>query len=262
MDKGCAGDVQLGTVMELDRVRQTIARIQASSEPLIEFLRRAEGPSSRVGVFASSFNPITCAHVALIERAAREIKLHETLALAGVSNADKASYECSLEDRLAMLLSALKHDPRMSVGISSHAYFVDVIAALEPIYPSGAQFFFIVGFDTFERVLDRNNLYTRRYHRGFPDRVSALKFLLEHACLVVAGRAGSTQRDLASLLKDEPREIAANVLYLDLPSDIAARSATEVRERVRRGQPIEGLVPPSVESYIAERNIYTNRALL
>jgi nicotinic acid mononucleotide adenylyltransferase len=108
-------------------------------------------------------------------------------------------------------------------------------------------------------VLDLNELYTRRYHRRFGDRTEALRFLLERARLVVASRGASSRQEIAALLELEPREVAANILYLDLPSEIAERSATEVRDRVKRGQSIEGLVPPSVESYIAERGIYRNR---
>ena len=51
-----------------------------------------------------------------MQRAARALELHETLALAGVANADKTNYECALEDRLAMLLSALKHERGMSLA--------------------------------------------------------------------------------------------------------------------------------------------------
>jgi nicotinate-nucleotide adenylyltransferase len=248
-------------MMERERLRELISRIQASREPVIEFLSRVDGVGNRVGVFASSFNPITSAHLELMKRAAREFELPEQVALAGVANADKTSYQSSLEDRLEMLLSALDEDHRASIALSSHAYFVDVVEALERLYPAGTQFFFIVGFDTFERVLDRNDLYTRRYHRTFANRKDALRFLLERAHLVVAGRAGSTQRDVGDLLEDEPLDIAASILYLDLPSDVADRSATEVRERIKSGDSITGLVAPAVERYIAQHGLYKNREL-
>ena len=247
--------------MERDCLTKAIARTQESGEPLIEFISRAKRTGSRVGVFASSFNPVTNAHVELMQRAARGFNLDETLALAGVANADKNTYECPLEDRLAMLLSAFEHDPSLSIGVCSHAYFVDVLGALGHLYPAGTDFHFILGFDTFERVLDRNDLYTRRYHRRFGDRIEALRFLIEHARLVVAGRGASRRLEIAALLEHEPSEIAANVLYLDLPSEMAERSATEVRDRAMRGQSIEGLVPPRVESYIVERGIYRDREI-
>jgi phosphopantetheine adenylyltransferase len=111
--------------MERDALKKVIALTQASSEPLVEFLSRATRTGSRVGIFASSFNPITNAHVELMQRAASGFNLDETLALAGLANADKEAYECPLEDRLAMILSTFEHDPSTSIGLSSHAYCVD-----------------------------------------------------------------------------------------------------------------------------------------
>jgi hypothetical protein len=42
-----------------------------------------------------------------MNRAAEAFSMNETLALAGITNADKTGYECSLEDRVAMIQLAL-----------------------------------------------------------------------------------------------------------------------------------------------------------
>src|SRR6185295_2731159 len=136
------------------RLRKIIASAQASSKPVIEFLKRSRITESHVGIFASSFNPLTNAHVELMRRAIGACGLGEVVALAGVANADKDSYECALEDRLAMLLLAFDKEPAISIGVSSHAYFVDVLEALEDQYPKHSEFHFILGFDTFERLVD------------------------------------------------------------------------------------------------------------
>jgi nicotinic acid mononucleotide adenylyltransferase len=242
--------------MEYERLSEVITRARTSSEPLIEFLERSGTTSSRIGVFASSFNPLTCAHVELMLRASRTYELDEVLALAGVANADKRSYECPLEDRLAMLLMSFNDARGVSIGVSSHAYFVDVVEALEPLYSRQTEYYFVLGFDTFERVFDLEGRYLSRYHRSFRDRTEALRFLLERGHLIVAGRAGAAEQEVGALIKNEPREIAERVLYLETPPDIAQRSATEVRELIRSGQSIAGLVPPEVEAYIALRGIY------
>ena len=244
-------------VMEREQLSEVISRARTSSEPVIEFLDRSRTTGSRVGVFASSFNPLTSAHVELMLRATRTYELDEVLALAGVANADKSSYECPLEDRLAMLLVAFKDAQGVSIGVSSHAYFVDVVEALHRLYPTQAEYYFVVGFDTFERVLDVEGRYIDRYHRSFRDRTEALRFLLERGRLIVAGRAGAADKEVDTLMRNEPREIAERVVYLEIPREIAQRSATEVRELVRSGQSITGLVPPEVEAYIAGRGIYT-----
>jgi len=44
-------------------------------------------------------------------------------------------------------------------------------------------------------------------------------------------------------MRREAREIVERVKYLEIPIDVAERSATEVRELVRSGKSITGLVP-------------------
>ena len=233
-----------------------VDRVDASGPPRIELIKRApEG--KRLGVFASSFNPPTIAHVELIQRAAEAFSLGEILALAGKTNADKLDYECSLEDRLAMLALALAEVPGASIGLSSHAFYADMIDALEHEYPARTDLHFIVGFDTFERVLDGEDRYTKRYHRHFNGRLEALAYVFERSRFIVAGRAGAGLHNVRLLVEREPAVPPDRVLYLDFPADLGELSATEVRKRRREGRSITGLVPAAVEDYIQEHGLYT-----
>lgn len=242
--------------MESVQIQTLIRRIEGAGEPRVEVVSQAQQAGLRLGVLAASFNPVTNAHVELIRRAAEAFSLDETLALAGITNADKTGYECSLEDRLTMLELALADDSRVSIGLSSHAFYVDMIEALDRVCAPGTDLHFVVGFDTFERVLDRDDRYTRRYHRSFSDRAEALQHLFSRSRLIVAARAGGGLGELRSLIEREPAEIGERVLFLDFPSELGDRSATEVRTRVAKGLPITGLVPESVERYIGERELY------
>ncbi|HYP27005.1 MAG TPA: nicotinate-nicotinamide nucleotide adenylyltransferase [Blastocatellia bacterium] len=242
--------------METPRIITAIEKVKASRRPVIEFIRGADAKGSRPGIFASSFNPPTLAHAELMRRASLAFSLDETVALAGVANADKDRYESSLEDRLSMLDLAFEHDRSTSVGLSSHAYFVDLLDALALIYPEGTDLHFIVGFDTFERVLDPEGRYTGRYHRNFAGREQALGHLLAHSRLIVAGRKGAGEAEVRALLAGEPVRFADRILYLDFPADLGERSATEVRELARAGGSVEKLVPPAVAQYIRERGLY------
>jgi len=163
--------------MNRDQISEAIARVRQSSEPRIEIIDRAATSGPRLGVFASSFNPPTLAHVELIRRASEAFSLDETIAFASDTNADKLSYACSLEDRVAMMELALVDDPRTSIGLSSHAFYVDMVDALGGFYEPRTDLHFIVGFDTFERVLDPADRYTKRYYREFSGRVEALDYL-------------------------------------------------------------------------------------
>jgi len=58
------------------------------------------------------------------------------------------------------------------------------------------------------------------------------------------------------LLAAEPEAFGERVFYLDFPTDLGGRSASEVRARLRGGQAVTGLVPPAVEAYIAGHRLY------
>jgi nicotinate-nucleotide adenylyltransferase len=237
------------------RLQQSVARADPQGEPRIEMIKQAAFGGPRLGVFASSFNPVTIAHLELMRRALAEFSLDEMLAVAGRANADKSNYECALEARLQMLRLAMSDEPRMAFGLSSHAFYIDMLAALAPLYPQ-SDLHFVVGFDTFERVLDRDSRYTAKYHGQFSDRLAALRLLFSQCRFIVAGRAGAGHEDVRALLANEPAEFSERVSYLDFPADLGERSASEVRARVRAGQTITGLVPAAVEAYIAARGLY------
>ncbi|HKP84956.1 MAG TPA: nicotinate-nicotinamide nucleotide adenylyltransferase [Blastocatellia bacterium] len=241
--------------MEADRLREVIERADGGGEPRIELIKRASVSGPRLGILASSFNPTTIAHVELMRRAARSFSLDEMLALASRANADKTNYECPLEDRLRMLALTFAGDAHVSIGLSSHAFYVDMVDALRRIYPQN-ELLFVVGFDTFERVFDLEGRYTRKYHRDFADRVEALDYLLSRSRLAVAARRGAGLEEVRALLESVPPSLGERVLYLDFPADLGERSATEVRERARARELITGLVPQAVEQYIQERGLY------
>ena len=236
-------------------ISDILSRLKSNGPPHIE-ITKGTPHGDRLGVFSSSFNPPTIAHVELIDRAAEAFSLDAVLALAGKTNADKTLYECSLEDRLEMLTLTFANDDRVSTGLSSHAFYVDMIDALQKRFPGQTDLHFIVGFDTFERVLDSDDKYTDRYFRRFSRRTEALEYLFTRSSFIVAGRSGSGFREVKMLIEGERAVPADRVMYLDFPADLGELSATEVRERRRAGRQISGLVPATVEKYILEHGLY------
>jgi nicotinate-nucleotide adenylyltransferase len=235
---------------------EAIDRVSGDGPPRIELIKQASVKGGKLGVFASSFNPVTIAHVELMRRAGEAFSLDETLALAGISNADKLQYECSLEDRLAMLALTFVEDPCVSVGVSSHAFYVDMLDPLQSAYSPETDLHFIVGFDTFERVLDFEDQYSKRFYRVFDGRIEALSYLFSKSTFIVAGRAGEGSESVELLVRREQAVQPDRVNYLDFPGDLGDLSATEVRRRRDEELSIHGLVPEAVEQYIKDHGLY------
>jgi nicotinate (nicotinamide) nucleotide adenylyltransferase len=251
-----------GIRMNTSRLKDVIRAARRSDQPEIQFIKPASPPghskiaANRLGVFASSFNPITTAHLELMRRAKTEFALDEMLTLAGMANADKTQYECPLEDRLRMLELALHNDAQTAIGLSSHAFFVDMLDGLAKIFAAQTVLHFILGFDTFERLLDPEDKYTGLYHRTFADRAEALEYLLTRSRLIVAGRRGAKHQDVYLLCAQLPDRLSQRILYLDFPDELAEQSATQVRSRLRQRLSVDGLVPEQVATYIKERGLY------
>jgi nicotinate (nicotinamide) nucleotide adenylyltransferase len=238
------------------KLENLIRKLAEAQQPAIQLIQRRAGDSQRLGIFASSFNPVTRAHIELMRRAQAQFGLDETLALAGMANADKSQYDCALEERLQMLELALQNTSQTSVGLSSHAFFVDMLDALAETYRSETELHFIVGFDTFERVLDPSDKYTRLYHRKFTDRNQALEFLLSRSRFIVAGRQGAKHKEVYQLASQLPVTLAERIFYMDFPDDLAEQSATQARWRLREGLSIKEFVPDEVARYIQKRGLY------
>ncbi|HYM01103.1 MAG TPA: nicotinate-nicotinamide nucleotide adenylyltransferase, partial [Blastocatellia bacterium] len=232
--------------------------MESSQTPQIRIIKPAEKPAQSLGVFASSFNPVTNAHLKLIQTARSQFELDAVLALAGTSNADKTHYEASLTDRIEMLSLALESWPEASIGLTSTGFFVDMIGALQSVYPPNTLYSFIVGFDTFIRILDPDNRYVSRYDRKFRDSLEALGYLLERSRLIVVERGPHGESGFSQIVAEHglrrnasspSMAFADRIAFMSFARDFSERSATEVRENVESGRSIEGLVPRSVADY-------------
>jgi nicotinic acid mononucleotide adenylyltransferase len=215
------------------------AALDPAGEPRMEFVRRApRGVEKSAGILlclSASFNPITIAHVRLIEEAGRLVTPDEVLLVLARANVDKAVEGFSLEQRLAMLACFADSRPTCSVAAVSHGRFVDKARAILPRYPDGTRLVFILGFDTLVRLFDA---------KYYEDRDAALATLFATCELVAANRAPAPTEALAAFLRrPDVAPYAPAIRTIQLSADIAAMSATEVRKRLARGEPVDPLVP-------------------
>lgn len=198
----------------------------------LEFFRRAVGEPRALGVLSASFNPPTCAHLALA-RAALEV-VDEVLFVLPREFPHKVYEGASFDQRMEMLLAATEGVARHSVASSEGGLFVEIAGECREAYGKRTALAFICGADAAERVLT--------WDYGRPD---AVERMLEQFELLVAPRAGGFEA---------PRGLDGRIRWLSLDAALAKVSATQVRERVRRGEGWEHLVPPAIVPVV--RRIY------
>ena len=172
------------------------------------------------GIFGGRFDPPHVGHTALVSAATARFgidRLHVTV----IADAGHKASEAPAHHRLAMTRLAFS-ELDAAVELEEHRFTVDALEAAryeDPIFLVGADQ--LADFRTWKE----------------PDRV------LELARLGVATRPGSS-----------PQEESHRIELFELaPQHV---SSTEIRSRVRRGEPIDGLVTPAVAAYIVEHRLY------
>jgi nicotinate-nucleotide adenylyltransferase len=172
------------------------------------------------GIFGGRFDPPHLGHVALAQAALERFGIDDLHVTVVADPAHKRT-EASPEDRLAMARLAFAGLGAV-VELDEHRFTVDTLEERQyedPVFLIGADQ--LAAFPTWKE----------------PARV------LELARLGVATRPGY-----------RPDEKSERIETFGLePHNV---SSTEIRSRIRRGEPIDGLVPPEVAAYIAAHGLY------
>ncbi len=188
--------------------------------------------SKRIGVLGGTFDPIHLGHLAAAGEVAGVLSLDSVIVVPTAGHAMKrGSEEASPEDRLAMVELAVKGDPlleasRVDIDRGIPTYTVDTLSDLTKSNP-GAEWFFITGADALARLCEWQGA----------------EKLMTLTTFVGVTRPGYRW--------EVPTE---GIVLVEVPGfDI---SSTDVRRRVRTGQPYRYLVPAGVADYIEEHRLY------
>lgn len=217
----------------------------------------------KIGIFGGTFNPIHLAHL----RAALEVQmgfgLDAVFLIPSATPPHKdAGAVAEAADRLEMVQRAVAEVPQLRVSDievkrQGPSYTIDTICAFRKLLPEEVWLYLIIGLDAFLEIAT---------WKSYQD-------LLRLVPLIVISRPGIAEpqdlnRAIARLV--EQNELAGyecapenpcfrhcekqpiftfNVTAMDIAS-------TRIRDMVRRGEPIDYLVPPAVNAYIKERGLY------
>ncbi len=196
-----------------------------------------------IGVMGGTFDPVHLGHLAVAEEARRQLNMSEVVFVPAGHPYFKAAFSISSsEHRLKMLELALADKPHFRISSieidrPGPSYAIDTIAGMRKEVKPDDELFFILGWDA---------LMSLPYWQD-PDK------LISMCRLVAAPRPGFPAPDILALDKLLPG-IAQRAVVMDKP--VIDISSTDIRQRVKKGVPIDNLVPETVARYIREKGLY------
>jgi len=185
-----------------------------------------------IGVLGGAFDPPHNGHVALARSALDRFGLERLLVLVVAAPGHK-QVETDVDDRLRLARLAFADLPRTEVLRDDHAFTIESVRD-ERLVPGEAVF--LIGADQFADFLSWRD----------PDEI------LRHVRLGVATRPGYPRERLEPVLAALERP--DRVEFFEIPE--VPVSSRELRARLRRGEPVAGLVPDAVAKEIEERGLY------
>jgi len=210
-----------------------LADLRSSDRPRLVLWPEREAAPASVALLAGSFDPVTNAHLELARAAAAHAEL--VVLMYSVRTLPKdpgaAGPLLSEPERIRVLAAVCDGRPGLAVGLCSHGLLADHVAAAEERFPT-ARITVVLGSDKLAQLFDP---------RWYDDPDAALGALFAAADVRYAVRAGE---DVDAALAAAARlGHADRVEPLDVDTITAAMSSRTVREGVRSGRDVGGLVP-------------------
>lgn len=203
--------------------------------------------AQRVGILGGTFDPVHTGHLCIAQRAMTEAALGRVLFIpAGNPRLKQQRPITSAEHRAEMVKLAIAGNPQFQVCETEvirpgPTYTVDTLEELSrelgpEVAPPGG-LFFILGLDALTRLGEWKD----------PGRI------LELCRLVVMMRPGYSRIDWPQLHASHPGAEQRLELIASSAVDI---SGTELRQRIKSGMALRGLIPDLVEEYIKAHGLY------
>jgi nicotinate-nucleotide adenylyltransferase len=192
----------------------------------------------RFGVLGGSFDPVHMGHLIMAEEAIHRLRLDRLFLVPAGRPAHKRTRALApVEHRVAMLRLAARGNQRLAVsrieaGRPGVTYSVRTLETLTRRDPG--DWFFVMGQDSMEEFETWRE----------PDRVLSL------VRLAVVPRG---EGDHATLRP----EVRRRTVFLRMP--LIGISSTEIRRRLKRGQPVRYWLPDAVLAYVARHGLYGTR---
>jgi len=197
--------------------------------------------TQRIGIMGGTFDPIHYGHLVTAEIARSKFHLDMVAFVPSGHPPHKQSVPGHAEQRLMMTLLATVTNPRFQVSRAEldrqgPSYTYDTLMEFRELHGQSCKFFFITGADA---VLE---MFTWRYAER----------LVEMCTFIAATRPGYRLADVSRL----PDDFNPKIELMQVPA--LSISSTDIRRRIREGEPIKYLLPEAVETYIYKQGLYLN----
>ncbi len=223
--------------------------------------------SINIGLIGGTFDPVHNGHLHLAEQAQKLFELQEVIFIPAYRSPHKLAFEpVSPEHRMAMLALALKDKPDFSmdireIDVEKVSYTIETLKGLSSNHPDW-KMFLILGGDAFQSI----------------DTWKDCTQLLDFCNILVGTRPGIEMKISDSIKKklslNEPEtnshtsaiekekivfrnpEKGTKVIFFQIsPLDISSK---DIRQRINKREEIKNLLPPSVDHYIMQNQLYRN----
>ena len=211
---------------------------------------------NRIGILGGTLDPVHCGHLAAAVAARDAFDLPEVLVLPSrIPPHRPVQPLASAYHRFAMSALAVSGVARLlasdeELRIDGPSYTAETLERLHARGQTPSQIFFVTGADAFADIAT---------WKRYPE-------VLDLANFVVVSRPGhpidalpARLPALAGRMRTVPGAMASGagplIFLLEAPTPDV--SSTLVRERLRRSEPITGLVPPLVEAHILQHRLYS-----
>jgi nicotinate-nucleotide adenylyltransferase len=196
----------------------------------------------RLGIMGGTFDPIHCGHLSIAKSVSALFSLGIVIFVPSYCPPHKSITDIApVKHRFAMVQLAIADNPhfeasRIELDRDCPTYAGDTIEEFKKIY-ANEKLYFITGIDALLTIInwDRSKTYP-----------GICQF-------IAAARPGYNTEKIK---KDIPEEFFP---YVSIVEDLSVEiSSTDIRRKIRAGEPLDHMVPPVVIDYIERWNLYKN----
>ncbi len=197
-----------------------------------------------IAIMGGTFDPIHNGHLVAAEAVRHRFQVDKVVFIPTGRPAHKEGKQVTHNEHryLMTVLATMRNEnfdvSRIEIDRPGKTYTIDTIEQLKALCRSDVRLYFITGADAIHQIMSWKE----------PER------LLSLCDFVAVTRPGYQKNKLFEDIGELRDKFASRIHYMEVPA--LAISSSDIRNRIRRGEPIKYLLPQEVEDYIYKFGLY------